>query len=373
MNLTINNTVNNIIFNGYDVQKLIYNGVTVWSKTAHDYTQDYFTIEPLEAGTITLIHDSTTSSVYYSINDGTWVEYTPVASTTTITIDNLTAGDKVRLAGPWHRGTGSINPNMRFKVYGNIRSIIVGNTSSPIPAGSSRNGVSLQYLFRNNTNIIDAENLVISDFANGVSGMYGSVFYGCTNLEKAPKVVCTDDLKMLSRECQYMFQNCTSLRNIEMGLLPSTNLGTSCYGDMFKGCTNLLNACDVPATTIAASGCKSMFDSCSSLTTAPSILPATTLNGTCYRNMFYNCINLENAPILPNPSNITNSSTFYQQMFYNCSKINYIKCLGSVIGTNLCTNWTYGFGSTGTFVKKAGVTWRSGTNGIPNGWTVIEE
>ena len=41
-----------------------------------------------------------------------------------------------------------------------------------------------------------------------------------------------------------------------------------------------------------------LFRGCTSLTTAPE-LPATTLNQYCYRDMFYNCSSLTTAPELP--------------------------------------------------------------------------
>lgn len=36
-------------------------------------------------------------------------------------------------------------------------------------------------------------------------------------------------------------------------------------------------------------------------------------------------------------------------------------------------DWVDGVSSTGTFVKKAGANWQLTHNGIPSGWTVIEE
>ena len=60
-------------------------------------------------------------------------------------------------------------------------------------------------------------------------------------------------------------------------------------------------------------------------------------------------------------------------MFIVCPKLNYVKCLAtSGINQNNSTTSFIGGASTGTFVKKAGVTWPTGTNGIPSGWTVEE-
>jgi hypothetical protein len=60
---------------------------------------------------------------------------------------------------------------------------------------------------------------------------------------------------------------------------------------MFYGCTGLIKAPELPATTLAEGCYNGMFQGCTSLTQAPE-LPATTLAGNCYINMFYNCTNI---------------------------------------------------------------------------------
>ena len=114
---------------------------------------------------------------------------------------------------------------------------------------------------------------------------------------------------------------------------------------MFYVCTNLVNAPVLPATTLASSCYIGMFQGCTSLTTAPE-LPATTLANNCY-----------------------------QQMFYDCTNLNYIKCLATDISASNClSNWVYNVASTGTFVKNSAATWNvTGLNGIPTGWTVVNE
>jgi hypothetical protein len=111
-----------------------------------------------------------------------------------------------------------------------------------------------------------------------------------------------------------------------------------------------------------------MFRNCTSLTTAPE-LPATTLANKCYENMFEGCTSLTKAPDLSATTLVENC---YDQMFYNCTNINYIKCLATDISATGClTNWVSGVSSTGTFVKNPNMSsWTTGTNGIPSGWTV---
>lgn len=142
------------------------------------------------------------------------------------------------------------------------------------------------------------------------------------------------------------FQNCNSIQSAENLVLPATVLTEGCY--------------------------VSMFDTSSSLTKAPSSLPATTLAEKCYNNMFLKCSKITTAPELPAATLVSNC---YNAMFNSCSSLKYIKCLAtSGINTNNSTYiWVTSVGSGGTFVKKSGVTWPTGINGIPNGWTVQEE
>ena len=85
--------------------------------------------------------------------------------------------------------------------------------------------------------------------------------------------------------------------------------------------------------------------------------------------MFYGCTSLVTAPTLP----ATTLATYcYRYMFYSCSSLNYIKCLATDISATNCTSsWLKGVASSGTFVKAASMTsWTTGISGIPSGWTV---
>lgn len=114
-----------------------------------------------------------------------------------------------------------------------------------------------------------------------------------------------------------------------------------------------------------------MFSGCTNLVNAPE-LPATTVEGYCYRNMFYNCTSLVNAPTLPAT---TLADYCYYQMFHGCSKLNYIKMLATDISAYDCLyGWVYNVASSGTFVKHPDMTTlTTGTSGIPSGWTVVND
>ena len=164
----------------------------------------------------------------------------------------------------------------------------------------------------------------------------------------------------------YLFGDCTSLT--EAPALPATTLASECYSSMFFGCTSLTRAPALPATTLVNYCYQYMFQGCTSLTQAPA-LPATTLADYCYDSMFYGCKGLTEAPALPAT---TLADTCYSNMFYQCSKLAYIKCLATNIHISSSTyNWVHGVAKSGTFVKAPSMTsWKTGTSGIPSGWTV---
>ena len=167
-----------------------------------------------------------------------------------------------------------------------------------------------------------------------------------------------------------LFRNDVNLVNAS-GLTINANTLTSwCLGHAFNGCTSLVSTPALTATTLGSYCYRGMFLGCTSLTTAPA-LSASTLAEYCYYGMFQNCSSLTTAPVLPAAILLEGS---YMEMFANCTSLNYIKCLATNISAALSLfNWVNGVASTGTFVKKAGVTWPTGRYGIPSGWTVIEE
>ena len=104
----------------------------------------------------------------------------------------------------------------------------------------------------------------------------------------------------------------TSLRRFD---LEQTTLADFCYVSIFKGCTGLTSAPELPATTLADFCYTSMFNGCTGLTSAPE-LPATTLAGNCYAARFKGCTGLTRAPELP-ATTLANSC--YSTMFNSCA------------------------------------------------------
>ena len=114
---------------------------------------------------------------------------------------------------------------------------------------------------------------------------------------------------------EYMFSGCSSL--IQAPELPATTLAANCYKNMFSGCSSLIQAPELPATTLADNCYEYMFYKCSSLIQAPE-LPATTLAANCYAFMFYECPSLIQAPELPATTLVTHC---YEYMFSCCSSL----------------------------------------------------
>lgn len=77
-----------------------------------------------------------------------------------------------------------------------------------------------------------------------------------------------------------MFQDCTNLTTAPT-VLPAITLSVECYARMFSGCTSLTTTPELPATVLAESCYKEMFRNCTSLTTAPTLF-ATILGEYCY-------------------------------------------------------------------------------------------
>ena len=161
-----------------------------------------------------------------------------------------------------------------------------------------------------------------------------------------------------------LFNGCTSL--VKAPVLPATTLADFCYYVMFNGCTSLTEAPVLPATTLSGGCCSGMFYDCTSLTKAP-VLPATTLAKDCYYYMFYDCTSLTKAPELPAT---TLAERCYYNMFYGCSKLKEVRVSATTTADRALTNWLGDVPATGDFYCDPNATiFPSGISGIPSGWT----
>ena len=305
--------------NGQRIGGIYQDGNLVWP-TYNKYAEPFYVKNITNASETLIIkktaNDAPTLTIQYSTDKSNWTPFENPTSTTAITLD-LQPGDKVYLRCntlSWSNTAAHRNIIQGVsKVGGNIMSLLYGSNfngnETLFPTGSEH---TFRGLIRSNTNLIDASKLILPA-ENLITSCYQSMFQDCTSLTKAP-------------------------------LLPALNLAQSCYQSIFQGCISLVQVPSLPAITMANSCYQAMFRGCTLLTSAPT-LHAMALDVKCY-----------------------------YQMFYGCSSLNEIKCTAtSISATDATYQWTTNVSSTGTFVKKAGVTWPTGNNGIPSGWTVVEE
>ena len=191
------------------------------------------------------------------------------------------------------------------------------------------------------------------------------MFSGCTSLVIAPELPATT---IGSKSYGSMFEGCTSLKVAPE--LPATTLGNYCYREMFDGCTSLVYApTTLPATSLKTQCYMSMFQNCTSLVKPPKIL-ALTLDTNCCVEMFKNCNSLTEAPELQAKSLANNC---YTSMFNSCNNLSSIRVgFTDWNGTgNSTKGWVYGVASEGTFTCPYELAQeRDGGNRIPQNWNV---
>ena len=145
---------------------------------------------------------------------------------------------------------------------------------------------------------------------------------------------------------------------------------TAMFYQWLMGCT-VVDASNLCLFEPQKNGCyESMLSNCARLISAP-LLPFMNLTNNCYNRMFSYCKLLTSAPVLPAT---TLKEYCYYEMFRGCTVLNNVTCLASDTSVNNAIyNWLEGVSASGTFTKAAGVTWPTGTSGIPSGWTVVEQ
>lgn len=206
--------------------------------------------------------------------------------------------------------------------------------------------------------------LLNRDFSTPLT-FYGffALFEGCTSLLSAPELPATT----MEKGCySQMFAGCTALKSAPE--LPAEVLATNCYGRMFKGCSALTYVPDLPATKMEAYCYNNMFANCTSLKFAPE-LPAKRLEPNCYHCMFEGCTNLTSAPELPATELVSNC---YEFMYKDCRNLRYVIGLFTTEPSEKTTqDWLSGVAASGTFIKSKKATWDvTGAHGIPEGWKI---
>lgn len=273
---------------------------------------------------------------------------------TPLTVEALTAG-RIQVSNPRSGMQYSKNGEAKQSVSGDIP-VVKGDKVAFYGSGKSINSYYV--------NTQDRTKMMFTG-KNFTCKVYGNIMSLVDEQDFATNTTLTAE-----NAFRYFFSNNDKLTDASGLLLPATTLTNYCYGYMFSGCTALTAAPELPALTLADRCYSYMFQDCTALTTVPAELPATTLSIYCYYCMFKNCTALESAPVLPATKLPT---ACYRQMFSGCSMLSAVTCLATNIRAINCTyEWLDGVASQGTFTKAAAADWsvKTGTSGIPSGWTV---
>lgn len=177
---------------------------------------------------------------------------------------------------------------------------------------------------------------------------YSWIDFGFSRVE----VKCSGDIRTLidytaydavaTGNCSFisLFKNCTALKSAPQ--LPAKALKESCYRQMFEGCTSLEQAPDLPATELKESCYQSMFTGCTALVKIPKKLPAKELDNYCYESMFKGCTSLTKAPEL-RATKIMEGC--YKSMFEDCKKLISVTMLATEYGYESLSGWLDGAGT----------------------------
>lgn len=179
---------------------------------------------------------------------------------------------------------------------------------------------------------ISGDIMSLIDFNNDltsipVNGCFYNLFKDCSLLTSAPELPATK----LADACYLgMFQGCSSLTAIPD--LPALTMEYQCYEDMFTNCKGITTVPQLQATTLAGRCYFGMFANCTGLAEAPE-LPATTLADDCYFWMFKGCTNLVSVPDLPATS-LAGSCCY--AMFSGCSSLTKAPALPATTLADYC-------------------------------------
>lgn len=187
--------------------------------------------------------------------------------------------------------------------------------------------------------------------------------YGPVEASGSVMTLLPDGTEMETSAFKQLFKNCTGLKTAPE--LPAETMKTSCYESMFEGCASLETAPDLPAETLGGSCYQYMFKGCTSLETAPD-LPATSMMIRCYESMFEGCTSLEAAPVLPATSL---ASYCYTNMFKGCSTLCEIH-VSFTSWTSATNGWVDGVSYIGDFYCPSGLAEDYGINKVPTSWQI---
>lgn len=159
--------------------------------------------------------------------------------------------------------------------------------------GAASDGASYKLYLRGTGNTLITGNTSIPQWVFGGSATSVSVSGNIENLLDYQTVAGGGHPPMASY-CfrRWMYQN-TKITDCSGLILGGTTASQYCYATMFSGCTNLTRSPKIMLTTLAGYCCNYMYSNCSNLITIPKLYSLEVTPASCYDHMFNNCVKIK--------------------------------------------------------------------------------
>lgn len=205
----------------------------------------------------------------------------------------------------------SISPYNMSSIFANCTSL----ESVELHSGSGGTFYSenAQNTFQNCTNlktIVSPLNLAVPNGSGASNSYFSYLFDGCTSLEDTSNLNFSRGTYGPGWSCDYMFRNCTSLKNLPASLEAMTGPFCSQMRYVFQGCTGLEKVNHLALSYL----CSNIFYGCSNLTTAN--ITFTTGSSGQTQNVFTNCSSLKN---VTGTMTSSNNHADLSNWFQNCT------------------------------------------------------
>lgn len=314
--------------NGMDIQSVVYNGTTIWTKPSEFWGLKFVPV--ISGSTIKIKNYGSPNpvSIIYSTDGTRWNTYTINSAISVESQIWFASSSNKTFFSTDYSNYYSFEMSGDFYVSGNVQSLL----SPTISIGNAPSGC-FSFLF-NECPILSAPELPAMTVGES---SYECMFRGCSKLTNPPKLPAT-----------VLGEYCYSQMFYESGItkmpdLPALGLEEGCYYQMFKDCNDMTSIGNMDATSTAHYACFGMFGG-SGIAKSP-YLHTETLDSSCYSYMFNNCINLKEIR--------TEQSSFGDS----------------------CSNWVNGVSSSGSFycnTSKLGnnSTIERGIASCPDNWVV---
>lgn len=197
------------------------------------------------------------------------------------------ANSTVRLAGDWSSSSGSSNPYSSDPYGGGGSSTYKVNLEYKLEGSTNKDWTRYTGQTITLANVNDKMYMRAMTGGNTTISSYLNQYY----FEMSGKIVASGNIQTLIDQ--------TGKR---------MDVPEYCYEYMFKDCTSLTTAPELPATTLSNNCYRGMFNGCTSLTSAPE-LHATTLDFDCYEYMFNNCPLFSTVKMKASMNGVYNAST----------------------------------------------------------------